>query len=404
MASTKDDDLPPSLRDSISVNYGVGKRHDEVEQRQPSKPAPQAKPKQEAASNPIDDLIGDLQAAQQRGNKGTQNINPHLKAEAVEPISTETNSTAEDEKDAGNLPPGLKDSKEMNYNAAPVANQQKPDIISNRLKAELGVGALTGAYVNRRRSKEEARSGETNAQKYSNLPPEMRPVDAKSLQRYINSQFSVEIPLEKLKELTGMDIRTMKEVQEARRIIEGSEAQRIPVKKDVDGRTTTVSYRNIPGSAPIDISGLGFKPSTFMSRLGSNIAEGAQSLAGGAMKYMQPVIGGMVAAPQLLRSATDFYQNKPVDPTQVASGLGGLAMMSKNPALGVVGGLAQVPYAVKHADEITNALRMNDINPTAFPAGTVGAESSPLTEPSNKSLSQMLSESNEKKRRESGYR
>jgi hypothetical protein len=257
-------------------------------------------------------------------------------------------------------------------------------------------GALLGAHVARKNQQAEAAEG-----KYGHLPPEMRPVDSGSLQRYINSQFKYQIPLEKLKELTGVDIRTMKEVQEARKIVEGSEAQRIPVKKDVNDRTKTVSYRNIPGTPAIDISEFG-QPVTLGSRLRDAAMGTAKSVG---TNYGLPIVGGSIAVPQLIQSGMDYFRNKPVDPYQVASGLGGVGMMTRSKTLGILGGLAQLPYAIKHKDELLNSMTMNDVNPVAFPAGTAESTSSPMEEPTSfGSISGVLQRANEEQRKKFGYR
>jgi hypothetical protein len=257
-------------------------------------------------------------------------------------------------------------------------------------------GALVGAHVARKNQQAEAAEG-----KYGHLPPEMRPVDSGSLQRYINSQFKYQIPLEKLKELTGVDIRTMKEVQDARKIVEGFEAQRIPVKKDVNDRTKTVSYRNIPGSPAIDISEFG-QPVTMGSRIRDAAINTAKSVG---TNYGLPIVGGSIAVPQLIQSGMDYFRNKPVDPYQVASGLGGVGMMTRSKPLGILGGLAQLPYAIKHKDELLNSMTMNDVNPLAFPAGTAESASSPMEEPmSFNSISGVLQRANEEQRRKLGYR
>jgi hypothetical protein len=270
---------------------------------------------------------------------------------------------------------------------------------SNKSDYLLGAGALAGAYTKRKQQ-----VADSVDSKYSHLPPEARPVDSRSLQRYINSQFSHQIPLDDLKRLTGIDIRTMSEVQEARRMVEGSEAQRVPVKKDIDDRSRTVSYRNIPGTPPIDISGYAQQPQTFFSKMGRNIAQGAQSMGGDALGYARPIVGGLIAAPQLYDVGMNAFGNKPVDKTQVMSGLGGLGMMSKSKSLGALGAVAQLPYAIKHREELLKNMTMNDINPLAFPAGTAESTSSPMEEPmSFGSISGVLQKAKEDQRKKMFY-
>lgn len=271
---------------------------------------------------------------------------------------------------------------------------------SNKSDYLLGAGALAGAY-----KKTKQQVADSVDSKYLHLPPEARPVDSRSLQRYINSQFSNQIPLEDLKRLTGIDIRTMSEVQEARRMVEGSDAQRIPVKKDVSDPSRITGYRNVAGTPPIDISGYAQQPQTFFSKMGRSVAQGAQTMGGDALGYVRPIAGGMIAAPQLYDVGMSAFGNKPVDKEQVASGLGGLAMMAKSNRIGTLGGLAQLPYAIKHREELLKNMTMNDINPTGMPLGTVGSGESPLQEPTSfGTIGGVLQRANEEQRKKFGYR
>ena len=62
----------------------------------------------------------------------------------------------------------------------------------------------------------------------------------------------------------------------------------------------------------------------------------------------------------------DEQEKKPMDYTKLVSGLGSLASVFARPSIGVLGQLAQLPYAVKHRDELTKGLNMGDISSTAF--------------------------------------
>jgi hypothetical protein len=196
----------------------------------------------------------------------------------------------------------------------------------------------------------------------------------------------------------------MAEVQEARRMVEGSDAQRVPVKKDVNDRTKTVSYRTIPGTPPIDISSYAQQPQTFFSKMGRNIAQGAKSMGSDALGYARPITGGMIAAPQLYDVGMSAFGNKPVDETQVMSGLGGLAMMSRSSPIGYLGAAAQLPYAIKHKEELLKNMTMGDINPVAYPAGTAESTSSPMQEPTSfGTIGNVLKRANEEQRKKLGY-
>lgn len=91
--------------------------------------------------------------------------------------------------------------------------------------------------------------------------------------------------------------------------------------------------------------------------------------AQGTGRVAQGVVGGALAGPQLYEYGRDVVKNdksKPADTTQGLSGAGGLMMALGRGKAGALGALAQIPYMVKHRDEIARSMKMSDINPTAF--------------------------------------
>jgi len=400
VAPTKqdDDDLPAGLRSATQVTYGKQPEPKKKDQHD----VVHAPPKQitsPTGAAVLDNFIKELEDAKSRGQRPL--LHPELTPDTDTKLTSNIQPVAEEVVDP-DAPEGLKTSTKVDYN---VTKAPEPEPFFTPAKqAEMGVGAIAGAVVSRKQQKARALNAEIEAQKVAHLPPEMRPVSPASLQRYINSQFSVQIPLEKLNQITGMDIRTMKEVQEARRMIEGTEAQREPVVKDVGGRRKTVAYRNTPAQSPIDISQFVNEPPSIAHRISNAISEGTKSAATGAYNRMRPIFGGMVAAPQLLEAGTDYLHNKPVDLTQVASGFGGIGMMTQNKTLGALGAAAQLPYAIKHREELLNNMTMNDINPLAFPAGTAESMSSPMEAPTSfGTISGVLQRANEQQRKKLGY-
>ena len=100
----------------------------------------------------------------------------------------------------------------------------------------------------------------------------------------------------------------------------------------------------------------------------------------GTARIGQGIVGGAIAAPQLFEYGRDVASSKPADQTQALSGLGGLAMaLGKNKA-GFLGGLAQIPYAVKNRDEIARSLKLSDVVPDTVRMGMTGSE---MYEPAN---------------------
>jgi hypothetical protein len=228
-------------------------------------------------------------------------------------------------------------------------------------KALAGAGALAGGYLH---GKLDAASQNLAAKTASSLPVELAPVSDIGLQRYINSQISAKIPLNKLREITGMDIRNMAEAQQAIRAIQGSPAQRTPVTKTVDGTKQTVSYRQTPAQPPLDISAYEVGP------LRRGLTSAANTVRGLLPKGAMGMLGGAVALPQLAEA------NKTRDWTALASGLGALLPFAEAalPAvaqrfggrLGAAGAALSIPYAVKHRKELAAGMNMSDISPTAF--------------------------------------
>jgi hypothetical protein len=87
---------------------------------------------------------------------------------------------------------------------------------------------------------------------------------------------------------------------------------------------------------------------------------------------------GGIGGAQAGLSGLDIYQKwkkgEPID-WQDWSRLGGsLAQTFGGGRTSTVGALATLPWAIKHKEELLRGMTMNDVNPTAFPAGTSGAD------------------------------
>lgn len=97
----------------------------------------------------------------------------------------------------------------------------------------------------------------------------------------------------------------------------------------------------------------------------------------GLARMSQGVVGGATAAPQLYEYGRDVISgvpSKPADTTQLASGVGGLMMALGKGKTGALGALAQIPYAVKHRDELTRNMRLSDVVPDVIRMGMTGSE------------------------------
>jgi hypothetical protein len=97
----------------------------------------------------------------------------------------------------------------------------------------------------------------------------------------------------------------------------------------------------------------------------------------GIAKIGQGVVGGALAAPALYEYARDALKqnkNNPADTTQGLSGLGGLMMALGKNKMGGLGAALQLPYIIKHRDELSRSLNMSDVVPDVVKMGMTGAE------------------------------
>jgi hypothetical protein len=93
----------------------------------------------------------------------------------------------------------------------------------------------------------------------------------------------------------------------------------------------------------------------------------ADALKAGRMSGMAKIGQGTVGGALTAAQAYDMSKQKqPIDWTQYLSLLGGIGTTFGGPRLGTVGGLAQIPYAIKHREEIARGMGLGEINPTAF--------------------------------------
>ena len=97
-------------------------------------------------------------------------------------------------------------------------------------------------------------------------------------------------------------------------------------------------------------------------------------LKSGLTKVGMGTLGGALTGLQGYNMAT---QNKPIDWSQYLSLLGNLGVTFGGPRIGTIGGLAQLPYAIKHREDIARGMTMGDINPTVF-GGTPEASETPF--------------------------
>jgi hypothetical protein len=109
----------------------------------------------------------------------------------------------------------------------------------------------------------------------------------------------------------------------------------------------------------------------------TNVINAVKGATQGTRQMGQGIVGGAIAAPALYEYGRDALKkdvNKPADTTQLTSGIGGLMMALGKGKLGTLGALAQIPYAVKHRDELARSQMLSDVVPDTMRMGMTGAE------------------------------
>ena len=185
--------------------------------------------------------------------------------------------------------------------------------------------------------------------KFSDLPFESQPQSRPSLQRYANSQLSVNVPLADLEKLTGgTPIRTPKEVQQAitkLHAVEEIPATREPRYKFIDGKKTQVGFNTIPAipaKPQVDLTPY-IVPPSLSERTSEKIAKSPLSSAVNAVGRTlasSPVRGGLTAYSTGYNAQDAFNKAQTGDTTGAAlSGLATAAdVASLIPKVGPVAG------------------------------------------------------------------
>ena len=168
--------------------------------------------------------------------------------------------------------------------------------------------------------------------KTSDLPFESQPQSRPSLQRYANSQLSVNVPLADLEKLTGgAPIRTPKEVQQAiakLHAVEEIPATREPRFKFVDGKKTQVGFNTVPAvpaKPQVDLTPY-IVPPSLSERTSEKIAKSPLSSAVnavGSTLASSPIRGGLTAYSAGYNAQDAFNKAQTGDKTGAA--LSGLA-------------------------------------------------------------------------------
>lgn len=257
--------------------------------------------------------------------------------------------------------------------------EEKKPLLEQQKVQEALYGAGAGALYKAHQIRQDIRGGAKTF-----VDPNM-PMSAKGLQSYLNSQISPKfnLPLKGLETLVGKEIRTMSDVQEALKFIQGQEAQRVAKSITDRAGTTRNIYTTIPGREPVDLSEF---EKTLLNRA-TTTAKAASPMAG---SLMRGAVAGAAAAPMAIQM---YRQQEPTDWTQWSSLLGSGLGLTRSGPLGLVGAAMQAPYIVKHAPEISAGLGLGEINPTMFGGSSEALTTQEDMLPEHPSVKKMKEES-----------
>lgn len=225
------------------------------------------------------------------------------------------------------------------------------------------VGAVTGALLKAKQMHNEARDTRIAD---SIAMGQNAPMSKKGLQGYLSGAIpnTHYLPIKELERLVGMPIRTASEVQKALKLVVGSPAERVPNVVETPMGKKTIGYKTIPAIEGKDLSPYERTLLTNLKIAGGNTASVLGGLARGAAF-------GATGAPMAYQMVK---QEEPTDWTQWTSLLGSGLGMTRSGPLGYAGAAMQIPYAVKHREELARGLTLGDISPTAFGGLAEGME------------------------------
>lgn len=280
-----------------------------------------------------------------------------------------------------NAPESTEESKPASnpYIAIVDAPEENKSFFDEQKVKEAMYGAGAGAAYKIHQARTDARGGPKTF-----IDPNA-PMSTRGLQSYLNSQISPKynLQLRQLERIVGTELRTMSEVQQAIKFIQGQEAQRIAKTITDPAGVKRNIYTTIPGRQPVD---LGPYERTMANRV--------KTTATAAMPATAKVARGAVAGAAGLPMAVEMYkQDEPTDWTQWSSLLGSGLGMTRSGPLGLAGVAMQAPYIVKHAPEISAGLGLGEINPSVFGGAPEALSVQEETIPEHPSMRKMREES-----------
>lgn len=228
-----------------------------------------------------------------------------------------------------------------------------------------------------------------------------RPAPRLALQNWLNTMLqsqgkNVNLPLSKLEELVGNEIRTMSELGEAYKKIQPTPSERVPKTTSIDPRTGQPKqiFKTIPGQPGIDLSPYEVKPTGPLRQMAGRELQTGAELVKSALPSLGRVAVGGLGGLNAAVTGYDAYEmaeklKKMNDPSWVdyarlaskslATAGGGLSMIPSGVTQAVGLGL-QAPEAIwSGADWFNKARReatkestyraLTNVDPMGFPLG-----------------------------------
>lgn len=234
------------------------------------------------------------------------------------------------------------------------AEEEPTSILDNQKVKEVLGGAALGAAHKVHQMRVDAKNPKAVV-----LDPNAQ-MSAKGLQSYLNSQLNSKynISLKQLEGIVGSELRTMSDVQDALKFVQGQEAQRIAKSITSPIGVKRNIYTTVPGREALDLS-------QFERTLPNRVLSAAKATPPVLGKIGRGAVAGAAAVPMAVEM---MRQEEPTDWTQWSSLLGSGLGLTRSGPLGIAGLAMQAPYIVKHAPEISAGLSLGEINPTMFGA------------------------------------
>lgn len=310
-----------------------------------------------------------------------KNKNPYLALieEESEPEKRVPSSSAvevsQDVPSIGDSADSLEETKNP-YMAFTNDEDEKPLLENQRVKEAIAGAAIGAAH--------KARQMRADTQNHTKtfVDPNS-PMGSRGLQSYLNSQINskYKLPLRELERMVGTELRTMSEVQQALKFIQGQESQRVAKTiTDPSGVKRNI-YRITPGREPVDLS-------NYEQSLANKAAAAVKAAPSVAGNLARGAVAGAAGVPM---AAQMYRQEEPTDWTQWSSLIGSGLGMTRSVPLGLAGAAMQIPYAINQLRELAKPNSTAKVRDFVNPLAAMAMSEEELNQPAIAPLQQKWS-------------